>query len=277
MTNQNSISDELKFAIRAAKEAGEIISNHFDPCNIKFFDKSKGNLKSEVDHLIGDKIYGIFSERFPDYKFYCEDFGSKGILRGEVFTKNDKIWVIDPIDGTSNFNISIPYFSTSISLMQNDEILLAVIFNPIMDELHYATKCRGAFRNGEKLSIKKEQNFSKPIISLMCGYSSKREKQIINKELSPYCFRILENWAPSLDFCLLARGKIDGIISINSEIEDQICGLLIAKESGANIINLQGEDLVVTFSEHTPPFITAKSGELCLKLLRHIERLEINR
>jgi myo-inositol-1(or 4)-monophosphatase len=264
------LSDELNISIEAVKRAGKIISKHFNS-EITFKDKGQGNIQTKIDVIVAKEIFNFLSSKYPDYSFYCEDLPTKTL----PVKINNKIWVIDPLDGTNNFHLGISYFSITISLMDNNDILLSVVYNPITKELFYAEKGKGAFMNGKQIRIKEKNDFERPIISLICGYSSKRLLNMVHKEFRDKVFRIIDSWSPALDYCLLAQGKIDAIISIKGEIEDQIGGILITKEAGAFAKNIEGKDLKISFSEFLPSIIISKNKEIHIGLLQRLKKMKV--
>jgi len=264
------LSDELNTSIEAVKRAGKIISKYFNS-DVTFKDKGQGNIQTKIDIIVAKEIFNFLSSKYPDYSFYCEDLPTKTL----PVKINNKIWVVDPLDGTNNFHLGIPYFSIAISLMNNNDILLSVVYNPITKELFYAAKDKGAFMNGKQIRIKEKNDFERPIISLICGYSSKRLLSIIHKKFRDKVFRIIDSWSPALDYCLLAKGKIDAIISVKGEIEDQIGGILITKEAGAFVKNIEGKDLKISFSEILPSMIISKNKEIHIDLLQRLKKMKV--
>jgi len=228
----------LKTAKDAALKSGLVLKENFGG-------EHKANLKSEhdigleIDKQSEDIILSILIKEFPSHSIYSEETG---------FINNDNkyTWFVDPLDGTNNYFAGIAYFGVSISLIQSDEIIVGVVYNPITDQMFTAVKGKGAFLNGEKIIPSSIDELNRSVLSFIRGHrtfdSGVLEK--ISGELENYLprhfRRTLTMWAPSLDWCLLASGGIDALVSFESELEDQYAGTLIALESGANVVGFDG-------------------------------------
>ena len=226
--------DKLSVAIGAAREAGDLAAEYFASREVSFRETPDGNIKTEIDALVNDRIREILTQNDNSIHFYSEEDDGHLLNEGET-------WVVDPIDGTSNFCIGIPYFPVTICLIRQMTISLSVIYNPILKQMLYAQEGHGAYCDSRRIITQPKDVSRMPIISLMCGYSYRNQKSLLRKKMGFEYGRILETWAPSLDFCLLAGGKIDGIICVRGDIEDQLCGLLIAREAGACTALLNGD------------------------------------
>jgi myo-inositol-1(or 4)-monophosphatase len=172
---------------------------------------------------------------FPDANIHAEETGK--IDKGSDYT-----FVIDPLDGTNNFALDIPMFCVSIGLMKKGEIIAAVIYNPILDQVYRAEKGQGAFCDDLRIKVNQETAIERCSVSYSCGYIN-----VLQEYLTAYknlgkkkVKRVMLNWAPTIDFCLLASGKIEAFISNRNELHDFAAGKLIAREAGALICNLDG-------------------------------------
>ncbi len=192
-----------------------------------------------VDKESEEIILKRIRNAFPSHNIYSEEIGA-------IKNESDLTWYIDPLDGTNNYFVGIPYFSVSIALVKNDEVIIGVVYNPITDQLFSAIKGRGAFLNNERIESKIEKQTSYSVLAFIRGHykSDAETSEIHAKEieyiLSKQFTRVLKMWAPSLDWCLLALGKIDALISYESELEDMFAGLLISQEAGINVYNFDG-------------------------------------
>ncbi|MBU0636428.1 inositol monophosphatase [Candidatus Micrarchaeota archaeon] len=243
---------ELETAIEACKKGGAVLEKFFNHPKTEFIDKGLGNIVSQADLESEKIILNILKKRFPDYAFYSEE---------AKFSKNqsDKLWVIDPLDGTSNFSIGIPHFGISIALLKSNQISLGAIYQPTMNLLGYAERGKKPVFN-RPAPTPKEEKPNKQTISIVAGYASTELQSQVTAGLSGQVKRILTQWAPSLDYLLLSMGKIDSIISLKSESEDQIAGLLIAQEAGNIIRTVNGKDFELkNFSELLPILIVSRN------------------
>jgi myo-inositol-1(or 4)-monophosphatase len=162
---------------------------------------------------------------------------TKSVDRGSKYTI-----VIDPLDGTHNFTIGIPYFAVAIALMYEAETIAAVVYNPMMNWMYTAEKGKGAFRNGKRIRVNPRPRSEHPTVSLIRGYKSSHIfARTLEDNLSDIKVqRKLQFWCPALDFCLLASGRIESIINNNEQPYDVVPGKFIAREAGAHISDFRG-------------------------------------
>ena len=255
------MSEELEIAINACKEAGSVLLKHFNT-PLQFSEKADKSIVSEADKAAENIILGILGEKFPDYSYYSEEAGFSSHT-------SRKMWVIDPLDGTNNFAIGVPNFGISIALIKNNKLVLGVIYQPFLDKMAYAEKGKGAFMNGNLIEKADTPADSSQIISIVAGYPNQHLQKQMMFELNDKVKRILTHWAPSIDFMMLAEGKIDSIISLESETEDQLAGILIAEESGCSVKMIEGNDFKLEqFSEFLPRLVISRSEKHHAELLR---------
>jgi len=234
---ENQDQTFLAVAKNAAIKAGEYLRNNFLKSHKGFFKTSK-DIGIAEDKESEKIILSIIKNKFTAHNFLSEETGF-------IDNKSPFTWFIDPLDGTNNYFAGIPYFSVSIALKKNDEIIIGVVYNPISQQLFEAEKDKGSFLNGEKLTPSLINTLEKSVCSFIQGHLvesdiwERNEAEIIKKNLSNKCRRVISTWAPALDWCLLASGGIDGLISYNSEPEDMYAGYIIAKESGIIIDNFE--------------------------------------
>jgi len=146
-------------------------------------------------------------------------------------------------------------------LIKDNVLTLGVIYNPFLDRIIYAEKGNGAFLDGKKI-VADQKAPAKQTISIIAGYPNQHLQKQMMFDMSDTVYRILTHWAPSIDFMLLCTGKIDSIISLESETEDQLAGILIAKEAGCSVKTIDGKDFNITeFSEYLPKIIISRSKQ----------------
>jgi len=231
-------SDYLEVAVASAKKAGIYLLEHFNEKHDPIY-KSNFDISLNVDKRSEQIILKNIRASFPSHNVYSEEIGS--INNNSEFT-----WYIDPLDGTNNYFVGIPYFAISIALLHNNQPIVGVVYNPILDQLFEAVSGKGTFLNGEKITFGKRETGSYSTLSFIKGHSddaiSAKNSEADEVEHLLYCkfSRVLKMWAPSLDWCLLALGKIDALVSYESELEDMYAGLLIAQEAGVIVCNFNG-------------------------------------
>ncbi|MFH1565531.1 MAG: inositol monophosphatase [bacterium] len=233
------MTQDFEKIIQAAQSGGEILKKYFGE-ELKIEQKTTAaDFRTKVDKESEETILNILSKYFPDYNIFAEESGKKD--NGSEYT-----FVIDPLDGTNNFVLGIPYFSVTIALLKNDETIFAVIHNPITGQTCWAEKGKGAFLQGKKIKVGVEKNITKSSVVYSCSYALSNSEQTGNIIKNLKCVkkvkRVLTNWCPTFDYCLLAFGKIESIINDDNEIYDYIAGKLIAKEAGAVVTDFKGRE-----------------------------------
>lgn len=242
---------ELKTIIEAVKAGGKVVRDCFGKALSITEKKGAWDLRTQADIGSEKAILEILRKEFPDYNIYSEEEGETA--RGSDFT-----FVIDPLDGTHNFVLGIPWFSVNVSLMKAGRVLSAATYHPILQETYYAQIGRGAFLDGKRLRVNRQADMSRAVIALGCGevddafIVEKTSRRLYEKGV----VRATSVWSPALMMCLLAAGKIEGMISFGHELYDFAAGKLIAREAGAKITDLAGNDE----TDDTNRFFVASNG-----------------
>jgi myo-inositol-1(or 4)-monophosphatase len=216
---------ELQIALQAAKIGRQIICDNFDR-TLHIQRKQYSELVTDVDPEAEEAILKHLQTECPNHGILSEEIG---VISG----KSDLIWVVDPLDGTSNFVLGIPHVAVSIALYNNktDNILVGVVVNAFRS-LHYtAEQQKGAMLNGEPLQISQTAELAKATIGHIVSYEEKRKSRALNlfTDVRSRCYRLLDTWTPSLDWCMLAQGKIDALISLDAGKFDRLAGTLIVQ------------------------------------------------
>ena len=219
--------------IHAAREAGKVLLKYYGK-SFSIKEKDIDNIVTEADKEAEQKILDILNHEY-DFNVFSEEFG-------ESDTKSDYTWIIDPIDGTSNFVKRIPYFCTSIGLFKNGLPEAGVVFQPAFEELFHAEAGRGAFLNNRSLSIKE---LSPPVL-LSCNHGYGKVARLKHVDALQGIMQVFDNnrlyGASALDLAYLADGRLDCFVTFGDELYDVAAGILIAKEAGYEISNWKGEE-----------------------------------
>ncbi len=253
LPSSRSGRDPLEIATQAAKESGAILrDHHYREKQIE--SKGKRNLVTEVDLLSEKNILGILQKEFPEHSILCEESG-----------KNEKSseyqWIVDPLDGTTNYAFGIGHFCVSIALARNDEALLGVIYDPLKDELFRAQKGKGAFLNDSPISVAHRRDLQTKVIGFDLGYSDTESKKMLS--------RATELWYPEITFRLMgsaalgityvACGRMDMYFHRCIYPWDIAAAVLLIREAGGEITDWEGNPATVRnnqviacsdFSEH---------------------------
>jgi myo-inositol-1(or 4)-monophosphatase len=228
---------ELKDVLmEATREAGKIIQHYFQGTFTVDNKGSINNLVTEVDKHSEKKIIEIIKTHFPGHSIISEEVG-------ELMQDSDYQWIIDPIDGTVNFAHGIPICCVSIGLKHKDDLLLGTVYNPMMNELFFAEKGKGAMLNGKPISVSKKTDFKKAC--LVTGFPYKWPKTY------EHPIRVFERFimeglpvrrlgSAAIDLCWVACGRFDGFWEYNLSSWDVAAGYLIVQEAGGKITNFEG-------------------------------------
>ncbi len=225
-----------KVAMLAAKEAGKIIEKNFRKINKVSFKKDT-SLLTKIDLKAEKVIIQLIKKNFPSHDILAEE---KGGEIGEKYT-----WVIDPLDGTTNYTRDIPFFAVSVVLLYKKNPILGVVFNPINKELYFAEKGKGAFLNGKRIKVGRQQALSSKSVILFSKLRAKEDFLKIYRllgKVGKVCsvFRFLGS--VSLQLCYLASGRADASINTGHNPWDVAAGALIIKEAGGKVTNIRGKD-----------------------------------
>ncbi len=232
--------DLLKSAILAAKTAGMLIedsSRRHISLNIET--KAENDFVTDVDKASEACIKTILKENHPDYAIMAEESSSgKNIPEG-------KYWVIDPLDGTTNFIHGFPPYCVSIALCEGEEPFLGVIYDPTRNELFHAVKGQGAYLNDSPIKVSACQNLNDGLIATGFFFRNKDVMdQCVNcfKEVRLNCQGIRRAGAAAMDLAYVACGRLDGYWEQGLHPWDAAAGAVIVKEAGGSVTNFHGAD-----------------------------------
>ena len=218
----------MNIAIRAARSAGNIIMryvNHVDSLDITV--KGYNDFVSEVDRMTESEIINVVRKAFPDHSILAEEGGEQG--------DNEYQWVIDPLDGTTNFLHGFPQFAVSIALLHKKKIEQAVVYDPLRQELFTATLGSGAFVNERRMRISKAKGLNGTLIGT--GFPFKHPQHLdaylaMFKAIHLQTAGIRRAGAASLDLAYVAAGRLDGFWEIGLKPWDMAAGVLLIQEAG---------------------------------------------
>lgn len=232
-------------AIKYAKQAGSLIMKRIGNKGAIAQKKNASDLVTEVDKLSEDLIRSYIQRDFPGHWILSEeDCGQENAW--QIFKEHDQGfgWIIDPIDGTTNFIHGIPHFAVSIGIVKDGEPVIGVVFNPMTSELFTAVKSQGAYRNGQRIQVTKEPTLQKAVLAT--GFQandwksgSRAVKQIDQLAGKSRSVRIFG--ASSLDLCLIASGKLTGFWHEGLNPWDTAAGVLILTEAGGMVTDKEGK------------------------------------
>ena len=229
----------LNIAIKAARRAGAIISrasNDLDKLTVEL--KAPNDFVSEVDRAAEAAIIEVLKQAYPQHSILAEE-------SGESKTESDYQWIIDPLDGTTNFLHGFPQYCVSIALSVKGSVSQGVIYDPTRNELFTASKGGGAFLNDRRLRVSKKIQLQECLIGT--GFPSREmhnfDRYIATfKDLTPKCAGIRRPGAAALDLAYVAAGRYDGFWEMGLSAWDMAAGALMIKEAGGLVTDFAGED-----------------------------------
>lgn len=227
----------LEIGQKAVKKAGDILLSYISKDkNVTL--KSISNLVTDVDRISEKTIINIIEENFPDYSVLSEELGM--INKGSEYT-----WIIDPLDGTTNYAHNFPFFGISIALTKESEILLGITYDPIRNELFYAIKNEGAYLNDKKITVSSTKKLSDSLISMGLPY----ELTLNEKNFLPFInfssrtHGIRRAGSAILEIAYVACGRLDGFWARNLKPWDIASGIILVKEAGGKVTNFEGKEI----------------------------------
>jgi len=235
----------LNMAIKAAYEAGDIIARSADRIDqLQIEHKDKNDFVTEIDRSAEDAIIGILKRAYPDHAFLGEE-------SGEHKGKGQYEWIIDPLDGTTNFLYGIPHFAVSIALKKDGKLDQAVIYDPMKDDLFYASRGGGAFLNKRRMRVSKRLSLSGALLTTGFPYRSNQTDLVepyfkTLKALMIDTAGVRRPGAASLDLAYVAAGRYDGFWEFDLHEWDIAAGVLIIQEAGGLVGDLKGGNTHLT-------------------------------
>ena len=223
--------EELDFSKEIAFEAGKILSKHFG--NIKTVNKKSSyvDLVTKADLHSENLLVECIQKKFPKHNIITEESYLKE-------NKSDFRWVLDPLDGTTNFVHNLPIFAVSIGLQYKKETILGVVYNPAADKMFYASKNNNSYLNGNQINISSSETLSDSLIVTGFPYLKDRkwDKSFdIFKDVYSKCRGGRRLGAAALDLCFVAMGRFEAFYEFNLKPWDICAGAIIAQEAGAKI------------------------------------------
>ena len=214
----------------ATRAAGDYLAERFrDGDTVGEF--TVDDVKADADTVAERRVFDRIRAEFPDHALHGEESGRSGDGAVE--------WIVDPLDGTNNYAIDYPSIATAVAAKAGDETLVAAVYEPLVDDCYVAVRGAGATLNGDPLATTpRDRPLDRSTVSLVVGLPAVRddglraEVDVVRDALRDRCKRVLETWSPCVDWGLLARGSIAGIVCASPDPFEQEAGELLAAESG---------------------------------------------
>jgi myo-inositol-1(or 4)-monophosphatase len=234
----------MNVMVKAARRAGRSLKRDLGEIeNLQVSMKGPANFVSLADKRAEEMLYSDLNKARPGYGFIGEEGGNRD------GTDKSHTWIVDPLDGTTNFLHGIPQFAVSIGLAREGQIIAGLIYNPANDELYMAEKGAGAFLNDTRLRVAGRKQLNECVIACGLPHIGRGDHELSRMEmaaLQPKVAGLRRFGAASLDLAFVAAGRLDGYWERNLQPWDLAAGLILIKEAGGTVGDLNGGDVLTT-------------------------------
>jgi myo-inositol-1(or 4)-monophosphatase len=228
----------LDFAIELAREAGDVLKHYMDrEKQVEL--KGRANLVTIADKESEALVIRRIRERYPAHTILAEESGESGRREGDAGK-----WIIDPLDGTTNFAHSYPFFSVSIGFEQAGSILCGAVYDPCRDELFSAARGLGSFMNGRRLHVSDVDRLAAGLILTGFPYGVRDKMKTAMGQFEAFMFEsqgVRRGGSAALDLCYTAIGRCDGFWEMDLHPWDTAAGLVILEEAGGRVTDFAGK------------------------------------
>jgi myo-inositol-1(or 4)-monophosphatase len=231
----------LNTAVKAARRASTVINRAtFDLDRIKVMEKGHNDFVTEIDKAAELAIIDVLKNAYPDHAVLAEESGASTNLHDET----ENVWIIDPIDGTTNFIHGFPQYCVSIALQQRGQITQAVVYDPTRNDLFTATKGAGAYLNEKRIRVSRRDKMADALIGT--GFPC-RDRDALDEYMKMFrvmtekCAGLRRPGAAALDLAYVAAGRLDGFFEKGLQPWDMAAGSLLITEAGGIVGNFSGE------------------------------------
>ena len=229
-----------RIAISITKRAGRLLMQHYGKAHeIEHKGRHVINLVTNVDKKSEALIVGALKQHFPAHQILAEEgLGAKGFSSYK--------WIIDPLDGTTNYTHGFPFFCVSIGLEVQGEMALGVVYAPMLGELFVGMRGKGATLNGKRIHVSKEPSLSKSLLATGFPYDIREAARNNLNYFAKFAKRaqaIRRAGSAALDLCYLACGRFDGFWELRLAPWDLAAATLIVEEAGGKVTNFKGKRL----------------------------------
>lgn len=225
----------LETAIQAARAAGHILTERL-PVEREIEVKGLRDIVTDADLAAEEAIVEIIRARFPDHSLLTEE-------AGESSGKTPYVWVVDPLDGTTNYSRRFPTFSVSIGLVHQGRSALGVVYDPLRDHLFVAEQGRGATLNGTRIQVSQVDRVRGTVVGLDWAHSQDDRQEIVARlgRIAPACGTLRGMGSAALGLCYVAAGWLDAYFHLSLKPWDMAAGVLIIQEAGGQVTAIEGD------------------------------------
>lgn len=223
-------------AVRAARQAGNVIMRSFSRLDsLTVSEKQKNDYVTEVDRNAEQAIIDVLRKSFPGHAILAEESGSHG--------KDEYQWIVDPLDGTTNYLHGFPQFAISIALMHRGRTESAVVYDPLRDEMFTADRGSGALLNDRRLRVTEHKSLKGALLGTGIPFRDQRHMDAylgMLRDLVRDTAGVRRPGSAALDFAYVAAGRLDGFWELGLSIWDFAAGALLVEEAGGMVSDIGG-------------------------------------
>jgi len=236
--------DYLETAIDLCRAAGDILNYYADREKLVEF-KGHANLVTIADKKSEELIIGGILNRYPSHSILAEESGA---TQPGASVK----WIIDPLDGTTNFAHGYPFYCVSIAVEQNGEVVCGAVYDPVRDEMFSAARGVGAYRNGERLRVSEVTGLSQALLITGFPYNFRERLETVMSQFGKFLVAsqaVRRGGSAALDLCYVASGRIDGFWELYLQPWDTAAGRVILEEAGGRVTDFKGGPFSIYMKE----------------------------
>jgi len=225
-------------AIKAAREAGNIITHAWERLDtLSVQEKSRHDFTTEIDHAAEATIIDILHQAYPKHSFLGEESGAQTF-------EEEYTWLIDPLDGTTNFMRKLPHFAVSIAVCHHDQLAHGIIYDPIRQELFTASKGSGAQLNSRRMRVSKHTSLDGALLGTGFPLQNHQDIKKYTKQINafyPHVASFRASGCSALDLAYVASGRLDGFWKADLKPWDVAAGALMIREAGGIVSDFKGQ------------------------------------
>ena len=232
----------LNVMVKAARRAGRNLKRDLGEIeNLQVSLKGPANFVSLADKRAEETLYEELTKARPGYGFIGEEGGTR------EGTDKANVWIVDPLDGTTNFLHGIPHFAVSIALQREGALIAGLVYNPANDDLFLAEKGKGAYLNDQRLRVAARKKLNESVIGCGLPHIGRGDFDVATQELSaiqPQVAGLRRFGAAALDLAWVAAGRLDGYWERNLSSWDMAAGMVLVREAGGFVTDIEGGDKI---------------------------------
>jgi myo-inositol-1(or 4)-monophosphatase len=257
--------EHLDFAVDLARSAGDVLKHYMSrEKQVQF--KGRANLVTVADKEAEALIISRIRKQYPAHSILAEESGASGPSE-----RGEGKWIIDPLDGTTNFAHQYPFFCVSIGFEQSGNIVCGAVYDPVRDEMFSGARGMGSFVNGEPLRVSDAETLRSGLIMTGFPYGFREKIKAVVAQFEAFLVEsqaVRRGGSAALDLCYTALGRVDGFWEMDLHPWDTAAGLVILEEAGGLVTDFSGKPFSVYGTE-----IVASNGRIHEEMLGVLARV----